>query len=51
MSNHVAVLMACLGLFAAMFGLFGLQVALAVAGTTLFLVSTVLLIDFPTGKG
>ena len=49
-SNHLAVLLAAAGLFAAVFGVFGLDVALVVAGLSLFVASVLLLIDFPTGR-
>lgn len=50
MSNQLAVLIAHLGLFAATYGLFGFRVGLVVAGLSLFLAATLLLIDFPTGR-
>lgn len=49
MNNHLSVLTATAGLFAALFGAFGLDVALTVAGSVLFLAATVLLIEFPGG--
>lgn len=50
MTNHLAVLIAHAGLFAAVYGAFGLDAALVVAGLSLFLASVLLLFDFPTGR-
>jgi len=50
MSNAVAVLIAHVGLFAAVYGAFGLDAALVVAGLSLFLAAVLLLYDFPTGR-
>lgn len=49
MNNMLAVVLAVLGLFAATFGGFGLDVALVVSGTVLFFASVLLLYDLPGG--
>lgn len=50
MTNIVAVLLAVSGLFAAMYGAFGLDVALIVAGITLTSASVLLLYDLDGGN-
>lgn len=49
-SNHLAVLLATAGLFAAIYGLFGLGPAAVVAGLHLLVAAWALLIDVPTGR-
>ena len=50
MSNHSAVLLATAGLFAIVYGLFGMTPALVASGLHLLAVSWLLLYDFPTGR-
>lgn len=49
-SNHLAVLLASLGVFAVAYGLFGFGPAAVVAGLHLTVVAWLLLIDLPTGR-
>lgn len=49
MSNHIAVLLASIGLFGMTFQLFGFGGALATAGVGLFVGAVGFLIDFPDG--
>ena len=50
MRNHLAVLLAAVGLFGLCFPL-GVAVAVSVGGGGLFVGSVLLLIDFPDGNG
>lgn len=49
-SNHLAVLLATAGLFAAVYGLFGVGAASVAGGLHLLVAAWVLLIDVPTGR-